>query len=135
MGTLMNRIGNCANIYQRMEFFKPVLCVCSAGLLRSPTAAVVLSQPPFNFNTRCAGVTTEFALVPVDEALLVWAEEIVCMELKHEQQLKEIMAKSNFKEKPIIRLDIPDEYPYRNPDLMELIKNRYIEKTGFKSEG
>lgn len=35
--------------------FRKVLCVCSAGVLRSPTAAWVFSNAPFNFNTRSAG--------------------------------------------------------------------------------
>ncbi len=36
--------------------YKRVLCVCSAGVLRSATTAVVLSKEPFNFNTRSAGL-------------------------------------------------------------------------------
>ena len=44
----MNRLANTQNKYQGK--YKKVLCVCSAGLLRSPTAALVLSQEPFNFN-------------------------------------------------------------------------------------
>ena len=51
--SLMNRLGNSKNPYQ--GDFKKVLCVCSAGLLRSPTAAWVLSNAPFNFNTREIG--------------------------------------------------------------------------------
>ena len=52
---LMNRIANSTNPFQKD--YKRVLCVCSAGLLRSPTAAYVLSQAPYNYNTRAAGLT------------------------------------------------------------------------------
>lgn len=51
--------------------FRKVLCVCSAGVLRSPTAAWVFSNAPFNCNTRSAG-TEDCALVRVD------AEKLGC---------------------------------------------------------
>lgn len=115
-----NRLYTCKNPYQGKT--KKVLCVCSAGLLRSPTAAVVLSQEPFNYNTRAAGVH-DYALVPVDDVLLHWADEIVFME-KH---LYAYIAHKVPEGKPFIILDIRDQYEYRNPELMALIKQRYLE--------
>ena len=115
--SMRNRLGNCKNPYQ--GDFKKVLCVCSAGLLRSPTAAVVLSQEPFNFNTRAAGLQEEFALIPVDDVLLEWADEIVCM--TPDQKLT-LIQRTN---KPIICLNISDNYDYRNPDLMRVIRENY----------
>lgn len=114
-----NRLANCKNHFQGK--YKRVLCVCSAGLLRSPTAAVVLSQEPFNFNTRSAGCVREYALTHSDEVLLEWADEIVCMEVAHEKVLRK------FTEKPILCLNIPDKYPYRDPELMAMISRNYIE--------
>jgi predicted protein tyrosine phosphatase len=32
-------------------------------------------------------------------------------------------------DKPIINLNIPDIYEYRNPELIELIKERYEQRT------
>lgn len=98
--------------------YKRVLCVCSAGVLRSPTAAVVLAQEPFNCNTRSAGIE-HYALIPITEVLLFWAQQIVCMT---EDQVKRLRKLTN---KEIFCLDIPDSYEYRNDDLMTLIKNRY----------
>lgn len=121
---MFNRIANCHNRFQGS--FKKVLCVCSAGLLRSPTAAFVLSKFPFNFNTRAAGMTEEYALIPVDEVLLEWAEEIVCMEKDHELDLK-LRTK-----KPIICLEIKDTYAFRDPKLIKEIKSKYIELTNFR---
>lgn len=127
----MNRLANCKNEFQGAH--KKVLCVCSAGLLRSPTAAVVLSAPPFNYNTRAAGCVPEYALVPVDEVLLKWADEIVCMEPAHAERLKYMIENSDInmgEYKEIILLEIPDNFEYRSPELMKLIEERYIETKG-----
>ena len=77
----MNRLHNVKNPHQGTA--KKVLCICSAGLLRSPTAAIVLSQDPFNFNTRSAGCNPDYALQPVDNVLIEWSDEIIVMEKEH----------------------------------------------------
>lgn len=116
----INRLHTCKNPYQGKT--KKVLCVCSAGLLRSPTAAVVLSQEPFNYNTRAAGVH-DYALVQVDDVLLHWADEIVFMEQHHMDHVKDRVPLGV----PMVVLGIRDQYEYRNPELMALIKERYLE--------
>lgn len=121
MGMGLNRLANCRNSYQGK--WKKVLCVCSAGLLRSPTAALVLSQPPFEFNTRAAGLSTEYALITVDKVLVEWADEIVCMTPTQAS----IMRAGT--DKPVICLHIEDDYEYRDPKLCELIKERYNAET------
>jgi predicted protein tyrosine phosphatase len=83
---------------------------------------MVLSQEPYNFNTRAAGLTAEFALVPVDEVLLQWADLIVCMDDRQEAQLREMLGEE---ERPIVNLGIPDVYGYRDPVLIDLIRERY----------
>lgn len=120
---LMNRLANCHNQFQGK--FMRVLCVCSAGLLRSPTAAFVLSQEPFNFNTRAAGLTKEFALIPVDEVLLNWADEVVCMNAEQKKQLEDMIKDGT----SVINLDIEDNYRYRDPELIEKIKQAYHRET------
>ena len=118
----MNRLGNCTNPYQGAT--KKVLCVCSAGLLRSPTAAVVLSQEPFNYNTRAAGISTEYALVQVDDVLLTWADEIVCMDSNQQTQLQFKLSKLGL-DTEVINLNIEDSFAYRDPELMGIIKENY----------
>jgi predicted protein tyrosine phosphatase len=118
-----NRVYNSKNPNQGN--YKKVLCVCSAGLLRSPTAAVVLSAEPFNFNTRCAGIEESYALIPVDEVLLYWADEIVCMTRQHEDMLQRQLDVMRISYRPIKRLDVPDDFEYRDPTLMRLIKEAY----------
>jgi len=101
-------------------------CVfCSAGVLRSPTAALVLSSEPFNYNTRAAGIDTDFALIGVDPVLIEWADEIVCMEMF------QAMALETMTEKPIYCLDIPDDYEYRDQKLMALIAGQYNTRKPF----
>ena len=116
---LMNRLANCSNKYQGR--YKRVLCVCSAGLLRSPTAAWVLSNEPYNFNTRAAGLAKEFALVPVDEVLLTWADEIVVFEAKQAEQIRSALVD----ETPIIVLGILDNFRYRDEELVSMIRKSY----------
>ena len=116
--SFMNRMGNAKNEYQ--TDIKKVLCICSAGLLRSPTMAVVLSQEPYNYNTRAAGIVEEYALVPVDEVLLHWADEIVCAE---QWMVDELLP--NHENKRILSLNLPDVFEYRDPRLIQLISNSY----------
>ena len=107
--------------------YKRVLTVCSANMLRSPTIAHVLSAEPYNFNTRSAG-TAGFALIPVTTDLLMWADEIVCADTEHALDIRNKLMDYNL-DKVVINLGIPDNYEYRNPDLIKLIKERYAERT------
>lgn len=128
MPSTMNRLGNTYNPNQ--GDFKKVLCVCSAGLLRSPTAAWVLSQEPYNFNTRAAGAVEDFALIPVDEVLLTWADEVICMSEDHAETVRELIKVLDLYNPPrVFSLDIPDQFRYRDPQLVQLIKDRYNERT------
>jgi predicted protein tyrosine phosphatase len=122
---LMNRLGNCHNQYQGN--FKKVLCVCSAGLLRSPSTAFVLSQEPFNFNTRAAGIVDSFALIVVDQVLLEWADEIVCMDASQTNIIKRNLENYGINNKPVHNLKIPDNFEYRNPELLKIIKEKCYE--------
>lgn len=127
MPSSRNRLANTDNEYQNIKKYKRVLCVCSAGLLRSPTAAFVLSQEPYNFNTRAAGVSSEYALIQIDDALLKWADEIVCMEAEHSHHVKHLIEKllPEGVEKPVYNLGVPDMFKYRDPELIKWIKERY----------
>jgi predicted protein tyrosine phosphatase len=110
-----------------MSYYKRVLCVCSAGLLRSPTAAFVLSHDPYNFDTRSAGI--DCGLVPVSDTLLQWADEIVFME----QRMRELLLKRIYESglnRPVLKcLNIPDDYGFREPALVDLIGERYPNAT------
>lgn len=104
---------------------KRVLCVCSAGILRSATASHVLASTPYEYNTRAVGIKP-YALVPIDDVLIAWADEIVCMDKEHVEAL---IVHFGSPSKPVICLDIPDDYEYRQPELVQLIKTRYEKRS------
>lgn len=118
--------GHLSNEFQGS--YKKVLCVCSAGMLRSPTIALVLSQEPFNYNTRSAGTNNDLAVVELTDTLLVWADEVVCAETEHAQKVTKRLQKLNL-DKPVVNLGIPDIYDYRDADLIEIIFDTYVQKT------
>jgi len=128
-----NQMGVIFNSYQGST--KKVLTVCSAGCLRSPTAAHILSSDPFNFNTRCAGTSTEYAIVPVTEALIVWADVILVMDeqqQRHINDMQNVLATEasnmfNYDYKQVINLDIDDNYGYRDPQLVEIMTKKFAE--------
>ena len=53
---------------------KKVLTVCSAGLLRSATLQNVLIKE-YGYNVRNCGTIESYALIPISEALVIWADE------------------------------------------------------------
>ena len=122
----MNRLANTRNRFQTEA--KRVLCLCSAGLLRSPTAANVLHQE-FFYNTRAAGVTPEYALVYVDPVLIEWADEIVCVEQSVLDTLRSDWG-DLLKHKRVMTLDVPDMYEWNDPELRDIISQQYGEATG-----
>jgi predicted protein tyrosine phosphatase len=129
----MNQLANVHNRYQGA--YKKVLFVCSAGLLRSATAAHVFSAEPYNFNTRTAGVALEYALNPVNEALLEWADNIFLMDDEHYHAIHDIFGEEIFDiygEKMVV-LNVPDKYPYRDEQLMKILKEKVEAELGWHS--
>ena len=126
-----NQRGVLFNAYQGKH--KKVLTVCSAGCLRSPTAAHILSSEPFNFNTRCAGTSKEYAIVAVDEALVTWADVILCMDSDQVRFVNDMQNKLaaeasemfEYNYKQVINLVVEDEYAYRDPELVKLLKDKF----------
>lgn len=125
MSDSFNRIHNSSNPAQGPQ--KRILAVCSAGLLRSPTVAWVLSNDPYNYNTRAAGIDPEYALIPVDEALINWADELICVHPSIEKALRYRAGKEDWDltGKIIVVLDIPDHYRRRDLRLVALIEKQY----------
>jgi len=117
--SMMNKLANCHNMFQGEA--KKVLCVCSAGLLRSPTMATVLAEE-YGYNTRAAGITEEYALIDVTDVLVEWADEIVVAE---EGIGEKLCAK--FPGTSYISLAIPDRFAYMDSELVKIIKRNYKE--------
>lgn len=112
----MARSLNAQNHYQGE--WPRVLVVCSAGLLRSPTVAWVLSNDPYNCNVRAAGSHPEYALVPVDQVLLNWAARVVFVNSENYERTLErkLRLPAN-----VYVLDVPDRYAFREPELVQAI--------------
>jgi len=122
-----NRLANVANPFQGPR--KRVLCVCSAGLLRSPTVAWILSNEPFGYNTRAVGSSDEYALIPLDAAHVSWADEILVMDTSQADRVRYIM--SIIEERigePVMTkihvLDVPDDYGFRDPELVDILTRK-----------
>lgn len=118
-----NALWNCKNPNQG-EFPK-ALCICSAGLLRSPTVAWVLGNN--GYNTRAAGLH-DYALIPVDEVLLEWADHVIVMEKEH---LDVLMAKFPKLNKVVTVLGIDDCHEFRSPALVRQINEVLKEEKFF----
>lgn len=126
-----NQLGVVFNAYQGK--YKKVLTVCSAGCLRSPTAAHILSSEPFNFNTRCAGTSEEYAIIPLTEALIIWADVILCMDSFQQRHINEMQNKLaaeasamfEYDYKQVINLEIEDEFGYRDPQLVKVMQDKF----------
>lgn len=114
-----NQLGNLNNRYQTEA--KKVLCVCSAGMLRSPTMANVLHND-FGYNTRSCGAT-DFALVKLSEALILWSDEIVVVEADVVDYFS-VEAFELAKEK-LVTLNLPDQFSWNDPELIESIRKQY----------
>lgn len=128
-----NQIGNAGNKYQGDA--KRVLTICSAGMLRSPTAAQVLTET-YGFNCRAAGMAQDFCLIPVTEMLIYWADEIVFMEQEHFNMFSWIWKDESVAQNiPYKILDIPDNYERNDPTLRTLIIDAYDGKNNLTFAG
>ena len=98
---------------------KRALFICSQNKLRSPTAEQVFSEWP-NVETDSAGLGND-AVVPLSAEQIEWATIIFVMEKAHKNKLSTKFA-GHLNGKRVICLDIPDEYAFMQPELVELLK-------------
>lgn len=96
-----------------------LLFLCSRNHWRSPTAEVVYQNDP-RVEVRSAGVSAS-AKRRVSEKLLRWADLVLVMEAAHKRKLREDFPEV-FHDLRVEVLDIPDDYEFMDPALIELIK-------------
>lgn len=123
MKTLSERIrerkdGVIDNPYQGSD--RKVLFACSAGILRSATAARIYA--PYH-NTRCAG-SEDYALVPLTERLMYWADQIVFVNEYNYQSACNNFDMEYFAHKVQV-LDIPDQHEHMAKELIQAFKDQY----------
>jgi predicted protein tyrosine phosphatase len=87
--------------------------------LRSPTAEQVFADWP-GIETLSAGLGND-ANNPVSPELLAWSDLIFVMERSHRNKLSKKF-KPHLGGKRVICLDIPDEYDFMDPMLVQLLK-------------
>jgi predicted protein tyrosine phosphatase len=106
---------------------KKVLTVCSAGLLRSATLANFLVKE-YGYNVRNCGTVESYALIPISEALVHWADEIVFVNQENyshvEYSLEQTIGEEGVKKKVKV-LDIPDIYNFNDTRLVDICKEQY----------
>lgn len=104
-----------------------LLFVCSQNRLRSPTAEAVFAEYK-GLEVDSAGLDRE-AEIPLSSEAIEWADIIFVMEKSHRNKLSR-----NFqpwlKHKRVICLDIPDEYEYMEPALVQLLKKKVLPLLG-----
>lgn len=100
---------------------KKLLFICSQNRLRSPTAEHLFATWR-GLETASAGLNTG-AEVPLSVELIEWADTIFVMERHHRRKLSNKF-KTHLKNKRLICLDIPDNYEYMEPKLVELLEQR-----------
>jgi predicted protein tyrosine phosphatase len=96
-----------------------VLFICSQNRLRSPTAEVLFAKWP-GVETMSAGLLNS-AQNPVTPELLEWAHIIFVMERTHRAKLSKKF-RSSLRGQRVICLNIPDNYEYMDPRLVEILE-------------
>jgi predicted protein tyrosine phosphatase len=98
-----------------------LLFVCTFNLSRSRTAEVLLVGHPL-YDARSAGTHLD-ARVPLTAELVGWADRVLVMESHHAD-----FVRSRFPTlvhgKPMVVLEIPDDYPPMAEDLILLLQER-----------
>jgi len=96
-----------------------LLFVCSKNQWRSPTGEKTYQDHPL-VNVRSAG-TASSARHQVTLADIRWADIILTMERKHAQRLRADYPEA-LQFKDVVVLDIPDDYRFMDPELIDLIR-------------
>ena len=104
-----------------------ILFICSKNQWRSPTAEQVWRRQA-GLSVRSAG-TSPNARHPVSEKDLAWADVVFAMEEKHKSRLLADY-RDVLEGKTIHVLDIPDDYRYMDPELVEQLQTSVGEILG-----
>jgi predicted protein tyrosine phosphatase len=106
---------------------KKLLFLCSQNRLRSPTAEAVFSEYE-GLEVESAGLD-RYAELPVSTEMIEWADIIFVMEKSHRNKLSKNF-QSFLKGKKVICLDIPDDFEYMEPVLINLLKKKVLPLLG-----
>ena len=96
------------------------LFICSRNEWRSRTAETIFRNQA-GISVRSAG-TSGRARITVQESDIYWADHIFVMEPDHKKRLQEAFGRLP-EETEVTILFIEDNYPYMDPDLIEMLKD------------
>ena len=99
----------------KLRFVKKLLFVCSRNQWRSKTAEA-LFRDRSGLSVRSAG-TAASARIKMTQELLHWADVVFVMEPKHASVLRKRFGFRNS-----VCLDVPDDYRYMDPVLVEILE-------------
>jgi predicted protein tyrosine phosphatase len=102
-----------------------LLFICRLNRHRSATAERLFGKRQ-DLDVRSAG-TSEDARVRVNERMLEWADVIFTMDGLQEKNLKKMFPHHPAVDR-IVCLEIPDNYPFNDPELVQLLEER-VERT------
>lgn len=97
-----------------------LLFVCSQNKRRSLTAEKMFDNNP-DFAVKSAG-TEHNSRVKITAGMIGWADIIFVMERKHRDRLKQKYSEE-LMGKQLITLNIPDDYTFMQPELIEILEN------------
>jgi predicted protein tyrosine phosphatase len=98
-----------------------ILVVCTFNQWRSPTAEVIFKNDP-RFNIRSAGVSAS-AKHQISHGDIEWADVIVVMEKEHKKKIERVFDRNHL---PAIHiLDIEKNYQFMEPELIELLEEKF----------
>jgi len=98
-----------------------VLFVCHQNRARSATAERVFCKR-IDLDVRSAG-TSEDAMVRVNSRMLEWADLIITMDAYQRRALEDMFPAHPTLAR-IVCLDIPDNFPFLDPELVKLLEER-----------
>jgi predicted protein tyrosine phosphatase len=101
-----------------------LLFICSRNQWRSPTAEQIFKGHP-DYQSRSAG-TSPRAKRRLKIEDLNWADKIFVMETKHRNKIQADFGRT-VKHKTIHVLDIPDQYKFNDPELIQLLEHTLLE--------
>ena len=96
-----------------------LLFICSRNQWRSPTGEAIWRRVE-GVEARSAG-SSRNARRRVSQGDILWADLVLVMEEKHASRLKAEFRQA-LRYKPVHVLDIPDDYQFMDPELVELLE-------------
>jgi predicted protein tyrosine phosphatase len=105
-----------------------ILFVCTANIDRSPTAENLYAGDP-RYQVLSAG-TAPFAIVPVTQQILQWADRIFVMCDREDHHKTDILQRFPELQLEIVDLDIEDRWYRGDPELVKRLLEKLVPHLG-----